>query len=152
MIYNVKRFSQDRERDTLPTRFIDLPEFREIKEKVWKVEYSPKVNKQISKHPEFTRKRIKSLKKSLEEGNVYEDSIKLKDENTHYLSRFSSPKKYHRLTKNINDHDRFDYIVYPPNIFLDPETGEKILVSKIVVQSVCGHFDWEKENPYSEIK
>lgn len=156
MVYAVKRFSsgsnnsrEPRERDPLPVRFIDYPEYRGASDITWNVEYNSKVNQQMSGLSALTKKRIKSLKKSLEDGYVYSDNPKNDHEKTHYLSRFSNPKRYHRLTKNVNGSDRFDYIVYPPESFLIPKTNEKVLVSKIVVQSVVGHFDWKNERIYS---
>ena len=156
MIYVIKRFSsgsdnsrRPRERDPLPVRFIDYPEYRGAEKILWKVEYNSKANQQISGLSALTKKRIKSLKRSLEAGYVYSDNPKNDNENTHYLSRFSNPKKYHRLTKNVNGSDRFDYIVYPPEVYQNLDTKETTLYSKIVVQSVVGHFDWRNERIYS---
>lgn len=162
MIYKTKRFSNQiplgkvilpgnkRPCDPLPVKFVDLPEFSAINTRIWNVEYSKKVEKQISEFPSFVRKRIKSIKRNLEKGYIYNNGGNIEGEETHYISRYSKPGKYHRLTKDINDHDRFDYIVYPPEVFTDEETGINYLVSKIVVQSLKGHFDWKEEQLYSE--
>ena len=80
MIYKTRRFSNQipsgkvilpgnkRPCDPLPVKFVDLPEFSTINIRIWKVEYTKKVEKQISEFPDFTRKRIKSIKRNLEKG------------------------------------------------------------------------------------
>lgn len=94
-------------------------------------------------------KRIKNLRKSLKEGHFY-DNGSFPNEETHYIESYSKPGKYHRLTKDIDNHNRLDYIVYPPEIFEDPETDEKYLLTKIVLQNCIGHFDWRNGRYYSD--
>ena len=78
MIYKTRRFSNQipsgkvilpgnkRPCDPLPVKFVDLPEFSTINIRIWKVEYTKKVEKQISEFPDFARKRIRSIKRNLE--------------------------------------------------------------------------------------
>lgn len=160
-VYTIKRFSSlqpkvilpgnSRECDPLPIPFVDRPEFRSIRKRIWNVEYSKRVNDtQIKSLSDIDRKRVKQLRKSLMDGYVYYNNPNVLNEETHYLSKYSKDGKYHRFTKDINSKDRFDYIVYPPVPHTDPITGEKYLVSKIVVQNVKDHFNWKDERSYSE--
>lgn len=88
---------------------------------------------------EDERKLIKRYKKDLEEGCLYYDHPDRPNGMTEYLSEFSKPNSnsnpFHRLTKRINLNDRFDYIVYPPE--LDEEN--KTVYYPVVIQSIVGH-------------
>lgn len=159
MKYKIKRFSQiplgkvilpgnKRPCDPLPRKFTDKPEYIGLKKFV-RVEESKKFKENIGKISEISRKRIKNLRTSLKQNHLY-DNGDFKDEETHYISKYSKDGRYHRLTKDINNHDRLDYIVYPLTVDTDIETGKKFLVSKVVLQNCIGHFDWKEEKLYSE--
>ena len=108
-----------------------------------------KFTENIGKLTDISRKRVKNLRSSLKGNHIY-DNGDYPDEETHYISKYSKDGKYHRLTKDINGHDRLDYIVYPPTLVENEETGERFLVSKVVLQNCVGHFDWKEEKFYSE--
>ena len=106
-----------------------------------RVEGTDRYNNEL-RSPKFTkdeRKLIKNYRKDLEGGFIYSDNPIRPQGMTEYLSEFSNPHSnynpFHRLTKRINLEDRFDYIVYPPE--LDEEQG--IVYYPVVIQSVIGH-------------
>ena len=159
MEYKIKRFSQippgkvilpgnKRPCDPLPRKFTDKPEYVGL-EKFVRVEEAKKFTENIGKLPDISRKRVKNLRSSLKGNHIY-DNGDYPDEETHYISKYSKDGKYHRLAKDINGHDRLDYIVYPPTLVENEETGERFLVSKVVLQNCVGHFDWKEEKFYSE--
>jgi hypothetical protein len=85
------------------------------------------------------RKLIKNYKKDLEDGFLYSDNPLRPNGMTEYLEEFSKPHSkvnpYHRLTKRINNSDRFDYIVYPPIL----NEKERVVIYRVVIQSLRGH-------------
>lgn len=111
MKYKIKRFSQiplgkvilpgnKRPCDPLPRKFTDKPEYIGLKKFV-RVEESKKFKENIGKISEISRKRIKNLRTSLKQNHLY-DNGDFKDEETHYISKYSKDGRYHRLTKDIN--------------------------------------------------
>lgn len=158
MIYSIKRFSIEDNRiilpgnnrpcDPLPKKFTDRPEFFGLK-RVISIESTKRYDKNIRTLSEITRKRVKNLRSSLKNGYIYDNGI-FPNEETHYIKKYSKPNRYHRMTKDIDNHNRLDYIIYPSEIVEDPETGEKYLVTNVVLQNCVGHFDWKNERSYSK--
>lgn len=157
MDYIIKRFSSTRrvilpgnkrECDPLPKKFTDNPKYDNLM-RIVIIENTGRYNKNIQTLPKIARDRVKNLRTSIKNGHLYENGD-FQDEETHYISKFSKPNLYHRFTKDIDDHNRLDYIVYPPKVVKDEETGDTYLVTKVVLQNCVGHFDWEKEKLYSE--
>ena len=111
MIYKTRRFSNQipsgkvilpgnkRPCDPLPVKFVDLPEFSTINIRIWKVEYTKKVEKQISEFPDFARKRIKSIKRNLEKGYIYSNGGNIEGEETHYISKYSKQGEISQVNK-----------------------------------------------------
>ena len=87
---------------------------------------------------------VRKFRKDLKAGFLYLDGLAGGD--AHYLSDYSIPGKYHRLTKSINAFDRMDYLVYPP--VLDEERRKVII--PVVIQSLRGHLIYG-QGEYSEI-
>jgi len=104
-----------------------------------RVNVSDRVKKERSQYTGDEAKLIKKYISDLAEGYVYSDHPDRPNGKTEYLEEFSKPYKknrpFHRLTKRINIFDRFDYVVYPPE--LDEEKKE--VYYPIIVQSLKDH-------------
>lgn len=122
-------------RDPLPNPFPIPDEWEDKYDNViYKVSQVDKeYNKDITKFGPTEKALIKGFRKDLKNGYIYVDGPSGGD--THYLSDYSSPNKYHRMSKSINDFDRLVYLIYPP--ILD-EKNSKVIIP-IVIQSLDGH-------------
>jgi len=92
----------------------------------------------FSSHYSIEKKTIRNLKKDILNGHIYSDGPAGGD--THYLSKFSKKDKLHSLSKSINTVDRFNYLVYPPYLEENEETGELEYKQDIVLSSCKGHY------------
>lgn len=142
MILKRKTYSR---RDPLPKLF-EIP--REWEGKYDKIEYAvDQIDKQYNKDMQelgsIDKQAVRKLRKDLKDGYLYVDGPNGGD--THYLSDYSNPEKYHRLTKSINTFDRMDYLVYPPEL---DEEGRKLVIP-VVIQSLRGHLIYG-QGEYSE--
>lgn len=103
------------------------------------VEVTDRYNNEIKEFVESERNLIKAYRKDLTDGFLYSDNPLRPDGKTEYLEEFSKPNSkvnpFHRLTKRINNSDRFDYLVYPP--VLDEQN--RIVRYPVVIQSLKGH-------------
>lgn len=61
---------------------------------------------------DIQKPRINKLRTSIKEGFLYTN--KTDDENTHPHNKSCTPNSKHTMTKDINDHDRLGYEIYPP--------------------------------------
>lgn len=144
MILKRKTYSR---RDPLPEPF---PVSLEWVGKYDGIEYAVRqIDKQYNKDMQelgsIDKQAVRKLRKDLKEGYLYFDGPNGGD--THYLSDYSNPGKYHRLTKSINTFDRMDYLVYPPEL---DEEGRKLVIP-VVIQSLRGHLIYG-QGEYSEIE
>ena len=106
------------------------------------VEYSKRC---LEEFPSFTkdeRKLIKNYKNDLKNNYIYRDHPSRPNGKTEYLAKDSRPNSkfnpYHRLTKRINLFDRFDYLVYPPEL-QELDDGSFKVVIPITIQSLKDH-------------
>ena len=124
----------------MPEKFLIPTEWEGKYDKiVADVKTSTRYDEEIKDFTKPERDLIKAYKKDLYDWYLYEDNPLRPDGQTEYLEEFSKPfkkvKPFHRLTKRINNSDRFDYLIYPP--VLDEE-NRKVIVP-IVIQSLKGH-------------
>ena len=119
----------------IPDEWLDYP-----------IEVSVDKTKRYDKElPLFTkdeRKLIKKYWEDLEDNYIYSDHPDRLQGKTEYLSEFSKPYKkdnpFHRLTKRININDRFDYLVYSPELEEQDDGSFKVIIH-IVIQSLKDH-------------
>jgi len=98
-----------------------------------RVDYTKRYFKEIQLFGEVERKLIKSYIKDLKAGYYYIDGPS--GGVTHYLSKKSKPDQFHRMTKDINISDRFDYLVYPPEL----NEKDREVIIPIKIQSLKDH-------------
>ena len=86
------------------TAFIDVQETKQF-------------NKDYEKLTLSERKLVKAYKKEISEGILYDQGPAGGD--THFLGSFSSNlREFHRISRKVNNDDRFNYIVYKPTLYL----------------------------------
>ena len=106
------------------TAFIDVQETKQF-------------NKDYKKLTPSERKLVKSYKKEISEGILYDQGPAGGD--THFLESFSSNlREFHRISIKVNNDDRFNYIVYKPTL-LPKEDGTFVYYQKIVLESCKEH-------------
>lgn len=126
IILRQKQFAR---RDPLPNPF-PIPDEWEDKynDVIYSVSQIDKsYNKDIAKFGSIDKAKIKGLRKDLKNGFIYSDGPNGGD--THYLSDYSNPNKYHRMSKSINEFDRLVYLIYPP--ILD-ERNSKVIIPIVI--------------------
>ncbi len=139
----IKRFSRRDEKVTW-----SLPENAKIK--ILVEEGTENYKKQLKDHPD--KKRIKELRKDLNNGFYYEDKPGDTYTDTHYLKDFSDlnsknpEKRMLSYSKRINYFDRFNYFIYEPK-----DLGNNEYLLRIVPNSCKGHYAFGRKN-YSIIK
>ena len=91
-----------------------------------------------------SQKIVDNFEKEVRQGYLYEDGPSGGD--THILGDYSSNiRKFHRLSKIINDHDRFNYIVAEPE--LKPlGDGTYSYTQKIVLETCAEHKIYGGDN------
>ena len=106
------------------------------------VEKTDRYDKEISQFSKDERKLIKQYWKDLEDNYLYSDHPDRPNGKTEYLEEFSKPYKknrpFHRLTKRINIFDRFDYLVYPPELEEQSDGTYKVIIP-VTIQSLKDH-------------
>lgn len=106
------------------------------------VDKTKRYDNEFSQFTKEERKLIKAYQDDLENNYIYKDNPERPQGQTEYLSEFSKPYKknrpFHRLTKRINISDRFDYLVYPPELE-EQEDGSFKVIIPIVIQSLKDH-------------
>jgi hypothetical protein len=102
----------------------------------------------MSNFPKGSPDRIKinQLKNDIKDGYYYEDGPNGGD--THWLKDFSH-KDSHLMSKIINNNDRLNYRVYPPEVVM-LDSGEFRYQQRIVLESCKGHERNGAAN-YSEV-
>ena len=84
-----------------------------------------------------SQKIVDDFEKEVRQGYLYDDGPSGGD--THILGSYSSNiRKFHRLSKIINGHDRFNYIVSEPEL-KDNKDGTWSYIQKIVLETCAEH-------------
>lgn len=101
------------------------------------VQMTPAFQKEYKTLLPQDKRIVDNFKKNVKQGYLYEDGPEGGD--THILGDFSSNKrKFHRLSKKVNDEDRFNYIVHEPELNL-LEDGTYSYTQKIVLETCKKH-------------
>ena len=125
----------------MPEPFQIPKEWNKYKIKI-RVEGTDRYDREISQFPKDERELIKQYWKDLENNYLYSDHPDRPNGKTEYLEEFSKPYKknrpFHRLTKRINIFDRFDYLVYPPELEEQSDGTYKVIIP-VTIQSLKDH-------------
>lgn len=136
----------------VPEPFHIPPEWIEYEPEI-RVTSTDRYDREISQFSKEERKLIKQYRKDLENNYLYSDHPDRKSGKTEYLEEYSKPYKkdrpFHRLTKRINIFDRFDYLVYPPELEEQPDKTYKVIIP-VVIQSLKDH-NIAGQKKYSDI-
>lgn len=81
------------------------------------------------------KQRVRSLRRSLVENNIYDD--KEPSEMTHYYKEESTNKRYY-VSKDINSNDRLMYDVREPYLDKD-ENGDPVVITEVTLRHCTGH-------------
>ncbi len=133
-----KIFSQT---SPMPDPFPIPSEWSEYEVKI-RVKGTKRYDKELPLFTKEERNLIKKYWEDLENYYIYQDHPDRPQGKTEYLAEFSKPtgqhKKFHRLTKRININDRFDYLVYPPELEKQDDGTYKVII-RVVIQSLKDH-------------
>lgn len=139
IVYKTKRFSREDHWIPNPQPFEVPKEYTEDQELVFIVQTNSNYEKEYSEHQKLRdpifKRRIKLLRKGLSNGYIYSDAPN-ENSNTHCLEITS---KFHYMSKDIDNHNRLTYYIYPPYI----ENGK--LIIKIVLDH-CTHHRLRKSS------
>ena len=113
------------------------------------IDKTKRFDNEYSKHYSIEKKTITAFKKDILEGNIYYDGPAGGD--THHLEKYSKDGIYHMESKCINTVDRLNYLVYPPRLKKNEETGELEYIQRVVLASCKGHYRYGV-GTYSEIE
>lgn len=143
---NNKTFSDKdtKKRDPLPDLF-EHPENWEDKfdDTTVNIRYSDQYNDDMKELGELVKRDVRNLIKDIKKGYLYTDGPHGGD--THYLKKYSDPKKYHRMSKSINTFDRLVYTIYPPRL----NEEKRVLETPVTINNAKNHkLPGQKE--YSE--
>lgn len=96
-----------------------------------------------------TRKIIKSLRKDLNNLHFYDEGDI--NANTHWIGDNNDLDKKHYMSKDIDSHNRLTYLVYPPKLIIDSETGENLIIIPISLVFCAHHRDYKTRKLYSDL-
>ena len=138
-VYKIKRFSRGTNWISTPPPFEAPPEYTGDQELEFMVQTNSNYEREYSEHQKLRdfifKARIKTLRKGLTSGYIYSDAPN-ENSNTHCLEVTS---KFHYMSKDIDDHNRLTYYIYPPYI------NDGKLIIKIVLDH-CTHHRRRKDS------
>ena len=136
MIVMRKVYSSTSKRSPLPDQY-PIPD--EWEGKYDSVEYDVSIierrySDEMKDYGPIDKKKIRGLKKDLEDGFIYTDGPNGGD--THYLTDQNKyPNKFHLMSKKINTSDRMNYGIYPPKL----DEIRRRLIIPITIWTIKGH-------------
>ena len=130
-----KRKHKKPRRDPIPPRF-PIPNSWKNYPRSIMIIYSRRYNNEMKimgPRRDYVKLALKEVKEGFYDCDDPRDVAKGIIFDTHILLDFSKIKRYRRFTKSINNFDRVDYIVYPPELI------NGVVFTPVVVTSCIGH-------------